>query len=321
MMGAGMGVARLNCSHGSRKQLSSYIALVRRLNRDTGRGVKILLDLEGPRIRIGRLKGGGPIELRQGDILRLGRGDFEGEGDLVPLDYTGPFSDVKGTKHIFVDDGNIALEVVDVGEERIKTRVATGGALREHKGVNIPGVHLSVPDITARDRENIRFGISEGVDMIAQSFVRCGGVMSELRGLVEPHLPGCLLVAKIENEEGVDNLDGIIVASDGIMVARGDLGVSLPIEEVPILQKEIIAACRETGVFSITATQMLESMVENRRPTRAEVSDIANAILDGTDYVMLSAESAVGKHPVEAIRVMERVISFTENSPYYIHGS
>lgn len=321
MMRAGMDVVRLNCSHGSHKELHSFITLVRRLNKKLRRRVKILLDLEGPRIRVGDLKGRKPIELKKRRILWLKQGEFRGDGNIVPLDYTGPLSDIEGAEHIYIDDGNICLKVESVEKNRVKTRVVVGGPLKEHKGINIPGARLSVADITDKDWADIRFGIRERVDMIAQSFVRSGKVMKDIRKAVGSELPKCRLVAKIENEEGIKDLDEIIGASDGVMVARGDLGVSMPIEEIPILQKEIIARCKKGRKFAITATQMLESMVWFIRPTRAEVTDIANAILDGTDYVMLSAESAVGPHPVEAVRTMERVIRYTEKSKYYKNKS
>lgn len=316
MMRAGMDVVRLNCSHADHAMIVESIATVRALNRKYRRRVQILLDLEGPRMRIGDLEGHRPIPLRKMQVLCLRVGTFKGRGNVVPLDYRGPLTDLRGAEHIFIDDGNISLKVEKVGRDGVRTRVIAGGLLREHKGVNVPGVHLSIPDVSARDSANIHLGVREGVDMIAQSFVRSAHAMGEVRRETAGRLPGCLLIAKIENEEGIRNLDAIVCASDGVMVARGDLGVSVPIWEVPIIQKQIIAKCRKAGRFSITATQMLESMTENLRPTRAEVSDIANAILDGTDCVMLSAETAAGRHPVEAVRIMNEVIKFTERSRY-----
>lgn len=317
MMRAGMDVVRLNCSHADHPAIVSSIAMVRSLNRRMRRRIRILLDLEGPRIRIGELEGRRPIPLKRMQVLWLKAGDFKGKGNVIPLDYRGPLTDLRNAPHIFIDDGNISLKVEAVRKDGIKTRVAAGALLREHKGVNAPGARLSIPDVSEKDLADIRLGVREGVDMIAQSFVRSAKAIETIRDEVAAGLPGCLLVAKIENEEGIRNLGAIIRASDGVMVARGDLGVSVPIWEVPIIQKEIIARCREMGKFSITATQMLESMTENARPTRAEVSDIANAILDGTDYVMLSAETAAGRHPVEAVRMMNEVIRFTERSRYY----
>lgn len=317
MMRAGMDVVRLNCSHADHAAIVSSIAMVRSLNRKMRRRVHVLLDLEGPRIRIGELDGHRPIPLRKMQVLWLKPGGFKGRGNTIPLDYQGPLGDLRGAEHIYIDDGNISLKMESVRKGRIKTRVVTGGLLKEHKGVNAPGARLSIPDVSEKDLENIRLGVREGVDMIAQSFVRSARAMSKIRREIASRLPECALVAKIENEEGIRNLDAIMRVSDGIMVARGDLGVTMPIWEVPIIQKEIIARCGAKGKFSITATQMLESMTENGRPTRAEVSDIANAILDGTDYVMLSAETAAGKHPVEAARMMNEVIRFTERSKYY----
>ena len=304
MMRAGMDVVRLNCSHADHRQIISSIEMVRSLNRKYRRRIRILLDLEGPRIRIGALEGHRPIPLKKMQVLWFKPGGFKGRGNIIPLDYEGPLADLRCADHIFIDDGNISLKVDAVRKDGIKTRVVTGGILKEHKGVNAPGARPSIPDVSEKDLENIRLGVRERVDMIAQSFVRSARAIARIRREIAGCLPGCALIAKIENEEGIRNLDGIVRASDGIMVARGDLGVSLPVWKVPILQKEIIAQCGKFGKFSITATQMLESMVENTRPTRAEVSDIANAILDGTDYVMLSAETAAGKHPVAAVRMM-----------------
>jgi len=321
MMRSGMDVVRLNCSHGTHEAMRGYIKAVRALNRKYRRRLRILLDLEGPRIRVGRLEGRRPIELRRGQVLWLAKGDFRGSGSTVPIDYQGPLSDLRPARHIFIDDGNICLAVRGVEKNRVRTRVVCGGLLKEHKGINVPGVHLSIPDVTKKDIRDIRFGVREGVDMIAQSFVRSAEPMAQIRDLVQPQLSSCALVAKIENEEGVENLAAIIGASDGIMVARGDLGVSLHMGEVPVIEKRIIKAGKRRGRFVITATQMLESMVEHLRPTRAEVSDIANAILDGTNYVMLSAETAVGSHPVEAVKMMNDVIKHTERSEFFRKGS
>jgi pyruvate kinase len=317
MMHAGMDVVRLNCSHGSHMELHRFIRIVRRINKKYRRGIKILLDLEGPRIRVGRLKGHKPILLKKMRTIWLKKGNFVGKGNLIPMDYEGPLSDMKGADHIFIDDGNICLKIDALERNRIRTRVIVGGFLKEHKGINIPGVHLSISDVTDKDWRDIQFGVREKVDMIAQSFVRSAGTIEDIKRMVKEHLPRCAIVAKIENQEGIAHIDDIIAASDGIMVARGDMGVSLPIWEVPVMQKRIIDKCNRTGTFSITATQMLENMTEHVRPTRAEVSDIAHAILDGTNYVMLSAESAVGEYPVEAVRMMNNVIKYTEKSKYY----
>lgn len=314
MIRAGMDVVRINCSHAGHAAVVSSVAMVRALNRKMRRRIRVLLDLEGPRIRVGDLEGGRPIPLKKSQALRLRAGRFKGRGSVIPIEYAGPLTDLRGAEHIFIDDGNISLRVERIRADEIATRVVTAGILKGHKGVNAPGAHLSIPDVSSKDLADIRLGVRERVDMIAQSFVRSPRAMARIRDEVAPRLPGCALIAKIENEEGIRRLDGIIGSSDGIMVARGDLGVSMPIWEVPILQKEIIARCKARGRFAITATQMLESMTENPRPTRAEVSDVANAILDGTDYVMLSGETAAGRHPVEAVRMMNEVIKFTERS-------
>lgn len=311
LVAAGLDVVRINCSHGTHAEYRRAIRLVRRLNRRARSKVEILLDLEGPRIRIGDLRK--PILLEKNAVFWLTRGGTSGK-NRVPLDYTGPFDGIRSARHIFIDDGNLALEILGVEKNRIRTRVIVGGLLKQHKGVNIPGARLEFPLLSDNDRDNVLFGIHEQVDWIAQSFVRSAKEMEAVTRLARPHLPRARFIAKIETRDGIRNVDEILDVADGIMVARGDLGVTLPIWEVPMRQKELIARARARGKIVITATQMIESMCEHPRPTRAEVSDIANAVIDGTDYVMLSAESAVGKYPVEAVDMMNKICFFTEKA-------
>ncbi len=312
MMRAGMDVVRLNCSHSSPDQRLSLIERVRYLNKRYRRRLRILLDLEGPRIRLGRIKYHRNIPVKKGQVIRLVRGDRLGEGSVLPLDYPGSFLDFQKAENISIDDGLIVLKIEDLAEESIKARVVVGGIIKERKGVNLPGARLRFISPTPRDLENIEFGLDAGVDYIAQSFVRDAGDIERVEEVVHRRGSSCRVIAKIEDRQGVFHREEIIDASDGVMVARGDLGVSLPIWEVPIIQKKIIRRCNKMGKFVITATQMMESMVEHLRPTRAEVADVANAILDGTDFVMLSAETAVGLHPVETVKMMNEIIKFTE---------
>ena len=309
MMLAGMDVGRLNFSHGKPQELLQRIHLIRSLNAKYRRRVKLLGDLQGHRIRIGKLSA--PIALKKHQIIWLTQKNITGTEAAIPFDYQGRLSVIKKGQHVFIDDGNIALEVLSCANGRLKTRVAVPGLLKEHKGVNIPEAKLQFGKISAKDIEDALFCEKHGAEYIAQSFVRTKKDVLDVKGLLKKSSP-CKIIAKIENREGIRNIDEIIKVSDGIMIARGDMGVSLPIYEIPIVQKMIIRKCNRAAKFVITATQMLESMVENLRPTRAEVADVANAIIDGTDFVMLSAESAVGKHPVEAVMMMNNIIKFTE---------
>lgn len=314
MMLAGMDVARLNFSYRSHASHKSHINLIRELNRKYRRHTKILQDLEGYRIRIGKFKNKEGVELKKRQQVLLTNQDVAGEKNVIPFDYGGSLNDIKAGTHIYIDDGNIALVVKTSTNKYIKAEVVTPGFLKENKGVNIPNIKLQFKGLTDKDRIDIQFGIKNKVDYIAQSFVRDRNDIIQIRDLVKPRLPNCQIVAKIENLQGIKNIDEIIDVSDGIMIARGDMGISIPIYQIPVVQKLIIRKCNQRKKFVITATQMLESMVENPKPTRAEVTDVANAVLDGTDFVMLSAETAVGKHPVEAVRMMNQILKFTENS-------
>jgi len=311
MMRAGMDVVRLNFSHGSLKDHGRRIAAVRRLNRIYRRHVRILQDLEGFRVRIGGLKQ--PIPLKKGQTVLLSNRKGAGS-QAIPFDYKGPLRDIKKGGVVFIDDGQIALLVTQVTRRALKTKVVMPGTVKPRKGINIPGVRLAFKDLTAKDKRDIAFGVALRVDFVAQSFVRNAQDILNVRKALGPFEKRCRVIAKIENEEGIRNIDGILAASDGIMIARGDLGVSLPIYQVPVLQKLLIKKCRQQRKFAITATQMLESMTEHARPTRAEASDVANAVLDGSDYVMLSAETATGRYPVAAVKMMDQIIKFTEDA-------
>jgi pyruvate kinase len=309
MMQAGMDVGRLNFSHGTPEDLLHRIMLIRRLNGKYRRHIRLLGDLQGHRIRIGDLAG--PVALKKHQLVRLTQQKIKGTRDTIPFDYRGPLDTIKNGQAIFIDDGNIALEVTGRAKNSLKAKVTAGGLLKEHKGVNIPDARLAFGAISQQDKQDIQFCEKHGVDYIAQSFVRTKKDILAVRKVLGAG-SRCRVVAKIENREGIKNIDEILEVSDGIMIARGDMGVSLPIYQIPIIQKMIIKKCNLAGKFVITATQMLESMTENLRPTRAEVTDVANAIIDGTDFVMLSAESAVGKYPVQTVGMMNNIIKFTE---------
>ena len=282
------------------------------LNRKYRRRIKILGDLEGYRIRIGRLKKGKPIRVKKRQLILLTQEEILGEGNLIPFDYKGPLEQIKPGQYIYIDDGNIALVVEERKGKRLKARVIIPGLLKERKGINMPNVKLTFTGLRLKDRDDIRFCKQNNIDYIAQSFVRNKHDILNLRKYLKANKYDCQIIAKIENREGINNIDQIINSSEGIMVARGDMGISVPIYEVPMIQKEIIKKCNRAKRFVVTATQMLESMTENHIPTRAEVSDVANAILDGSNYLMLSAETAVGNHPDKATDMMNKIIKYTE---------
>jgi pyruvate kinase len=309
-MEAGMNVARINFSHGTHEQHASTIALVREVANESGRPIAILGDLQGPRIRIGDLSA--PRELADGsDLVLVPEGDESIAGD-VPVTYRNLSVDVHVGDRILINDGLIELVVLDIVDTRVTARVLHGGLLSSHKGINLPGVQVSAPSITDKDREDVKFAIEQDLEYVALSFVRRAQDIAELREMVGR---STLIVAKIEKDSALENIETIIGASDAVMVARGDLGVELPFEEVPYAQKRIIGLCNRLGRPVITATQMLESMITHPRPTRAEASDVANAILDGTDAVMLSAETAAGQYPRLAVEAMTRIINEIESKP------
>jgi pyruvate kinase len=316
---AGMNVARLNFSHGDHMEHGRRIQNIREAAKRTGKKVAILLDTKGPEIRTHDMENGS-IELKEGSQLVISMKEVLGTPEKISVTYEGLIDDVVLGSKILLDDGLIGLEVVSIDKQarEIVTRVLNGGVLKNKKGVNVPGVRVNLPGITAKDRQDILFGIEQGIDFIAASFVRRASDVLEIREVLEEndalHIQ---IIAKIENQEGVDNIDEILEVADGLMVARGDLGVEIPAEEVPLIQKVLIKKCNMLGKPVITATQMLDSMQRNPRPTRAEASDVANAIFDGTDAVMLSGETAAGHYPVEAVKTMHRIALRTEQALQY----
>jgi len=312
MVMAGLDVARFNFSHGTYAEHLDRIRTLRLINEKYRRHVRVLQDLEGFRIRVCEFGKGKQKTLRKKQTVWLKGGSDDGEKDVIPFDYEGDLRGISEGQLIYIDDGNIILKSRGATKTKVKAEVVEGGVLKERKGVNMPGVKIPFSGITAKDKEDIKFGIKHKVDFVAQSFVRTKRDMQTVSRLVKGHRPDCRVVAKIESKEAIKNIDSIIDASDGIMVARGDMGIAVPMYQLPVIQKMIIRKCNEKKKFVITATQMLEHMTEHSRPTRAEVTDVANAILDGTDLVMLSEESAAGKYPVEAVTMMEQIIRYTE---------
>ena len=310
---AGADVFRLNFSHGSHAEHRERAALIRRVEQETGRPIAILLDLQGPKLRIGRFAAG-PVTLEANAAFRLDLDPAPGDATRVSLPHPEIFAALEPGAELLLDDGKLRLRVEACGLDHAHTRVVAGGPLSERKGVNVPGVLLPISALTAKDREDLAFGLELGVEWVALSFVQRPEDLQELRELVQGR---AALLAKLEKPSAIEGLDAIVEASDAVMVARGDLGVELPAEAVPRLQKRIVRACRRLGKPVIVATQMLESMVASPVPTRAEASDVATAVYDGADAVMLSAESASGRYPVEAVAVMDRVIRAVEGDPYY----
>ncbi|MFI5228937.1 MAG: pyruvate kinase [Gemmatimonadales bacterium] len=314
LIDAGLNVARINFSHSTHEQHAATIALVRRIATEMDRPVAILGDLQGPRIRIGDLPA--PRELADGgDVVFAPEG--KARGDEIPVTYTNLAEDVSVGDRILINDGLLELVVLEVHKPRVTARVLHGGTLSSHKGINLPGVKVSAPSITEKDRDDVSFAAGQDLEYVALSFVRRAQDIAELKTLIPK---STLVIAKIEKDSALENIETIVRASDGVMVARGDLGVELPFEEVPYAQKRIIALCNRLGRPVITATQMLESMITHPRPTRAEASDVANAILDGTDAVMLSAETAAGQYPRLAVEAMSRIIAEIEKRPQHFRG-
>jgi len=309
MVEAGLNVVRLNMSHGTKEEHRERIDLVRRVEKETGRPIPVLMDLCGPKIRIGKLSKE-PLFLHRGDLVVLTTG--KPEKGKITVNYPKLHEEVKKGETILLADGAFRLKVKEVKGKDIICEVLVGGPLTSHKGVNLPHTELSVPALTEKDREDVKFGVEVGVDLIALSFVRKAEDVLELKELLRSLGKEIPVIAKIEKPEAVKNADEIIRVSDGVMVARGDLGVELPIEKVPVIQKQLIKKANEAGKPVITATQMLKSMVDLPVPTRAEVTDIANAVLDGTDALMLSEETAVGKYPIKVIRTMSKVAKEAE---------
>lgn len=309
----GMDVARFNFSHGDHEEQKFRMDLLKELREEEHAHTAILLDTKGPEIRTGLLKDGKKVTLQEGNTFVLTMEDIVGDDTKVSLSYKGLAEDVQQGTVILIDDGLIGLKVKEIVDQDIVCEIVNGGELGERKGVNVPNVPVRLPAITEKDKEDIKFGVEQDIDFIAASFVRNAECVLEIRAFLKeldaPYIP---IIAKIENAEGIRNIDEIIRAADGIMVARGDMGVEIPAEEVPYLQKMLIQKCNNNFKTVITATQMLDSMIRNPRPTRAEVTDVANAVYDGTDAVMLSGETAQGKYPVEALQMMVHIIENTE---------
>lgn len=308
----GMDIARINFSHGTHESHGETISTIKKVREELGLPVAILLDTKGPEIRTKLLENDEKVQLEAGQTFTLTTEDIIGNKDKVAVTYLDITKDVVPGNTILIDDGLIELTVHEVTETDVICEVVNGGSLSNRKGVNIPSVNINLPAITEKDKEDIIFGINQGVDFIAASFVRSAEAVREIRKILKDGNSDIAIISKIENEEGIDNIDEIIEESDGIMVARGDLGVEVPVEAVPKMQKAIIKKCNEADKPVITATQMLDSMIRNPRPTRAEVTDVANAIYDGTDAIMLSGETAMGKYPVEAVKMMANIAIETE---------
>ncbi|MBU5344782.1 pyruvate kinase [Paenibacillus sp. LC231] len=314
---AGMNVARLNFSHGDFEEHGNRIKNIRQACEELNKTVAILLDTKGPEIRTGKLEVE-PIELVQDEYITLTTEEILGDKNRLSITYKELPQDVQVGSTILIDDGLIGLTVVEIQGTEIRCRIVNGGTIKSKKGVNVPGVAISLPGITEKDANDIIFGIEQGIDFIAASFVRKASDVLEIRELLKKHNGEHIqIISKIENQQGVDNLDEILEVSDGLMVARGDLGVEIPAEEVPLVQKRMIEKCNLAGKPVITATQMLDSMQRNPRPTRAEASDVANAIFDGTDAIMLSGETAAGKYPVESVLTMSRIAEKAESALNY----
>lgn len=311
MIRAGMNVARLNFSHGDFAWHRRMIANLRAAARAVGRPVAILADLPGPKIRIGPLREE-PVELRPGDLFSLTTEQIVGDGRRASVTFPRLPQVVRPASTIFLNDGIIQLEVVAVAGPEVRCRVVVGGELRSRKGLNLPGMDLGIAAFTEQDRACLAFALENGVDAISQSFVESAADVAAVRDAARAQGSDAFIIAKIERARALDHLEAILQAADGLMIARGDLGVEIPIEQIPVLQKRLVRQANLVGKPVITATQMLESMTENRRPTRAEATDVANAILDGTDCVMLSGESATGKHPVDAVAMLARIAAAIE---------
>ncbi|MDD2858050.1 MAG: pyruvate kinase [Candidatus Nanopelagicales bacterium] len=311
LVAAGMDVARLNLSHGTHEQHAETYALIRQAADESGRGIGILADLQGPKIRLGKFASG-PVLLREGDEFIVTTEDVPGDAAMVSTTYKGLPGDVHPGDFVLVDDGRIALEVLRVEGPRVVTTVVEGGRVSDNKGFNLPGAAMSVTALSEKDGDDLRWALRAGCDMIALSFVRSAADLDDVLAIMQEEGIRIPVLAKVEKPQAVENLQEIINAFDGVMVARGDLGVELPLEQVPLVQKRAIHLCREAGKPVIVATQMLDSMITANRPTRAEASDVANAVLDGADALMLSGETSVGAHPSMVVETMARIITHVE---------
>lgn len=317
----GLDVARLNFSHGTHEEHGQVIAAIRELSQKLGRHVAILQDLCGPKIRLGTIENA-PVNLEKGALFTFVDEEIAGNSVRASISYKDLSREARVGDRILIDDGLIELKVKEITDKEMQCEVITGGPISSHKGVNLPGVRLSIAALTEKDIDDLRFGLRSGVDMVALSFVRYDTDIMKAREIMKEEGRFVPIIAKIEKQEAVDNFESILHTADGIMVARGDLGVELPYEEVPLIQKKLIRMCQESTKPVITATQMLDSMIHNPRPTRAEATDVANAIMDGTDAIMLSGETASGKYPVAAVETMVKIAEYTEKFlPYEeVHG-
>ena len=314
LMRLGMDVARLNFSHGTHEEHARNIERLRRAAKQENRTICILQDLQGPKIRTGRLNGGVPVTLKAGSHVTITPRDIEGTSSVISTTFQGLAQEVRPGARILLMDGLIELRVVRIRREDVECEVINGGQLGQHQGINLPGIALSIPALTDKDRADLEFGLKHGVDMLAISFVRSAADVLEVKQIIANHGSDLPVIAKLEKPQALERLEEIFEASDGVMVARGDLGVEMPPEKVPVIQKYVIRRSAEWRKPVITATQMLESMIENPRPTRAEASDVANAIFDGSDAVMLSAETANGLYPREAVSMMSRIVVEAEGN-------
>lgn len=316
---AGLDVARLNFSHGTHAGHAAVIAILRKLSAEMGKPISILQDLQGPKLRVGKLPPEG-VQLKAGQSVLLTQAEEAPrgmEGTIIPMDVPNLTHCVRPGNRILMDDGHLEMEVTEVSEDAVEARVTLGGVLFSHKGVNLPGTHVDIPGFTEKDREDLAFGLQQGVDVVAISFVRTAEDIETVRKTIQQLCPtqaNTPIVAKLELPEAIENLHDIVHAADGVMVARGDLGVETSPAAVPIIQKEIISMANRHAKIVITATQMLDSMIHNPRPTRAEASDVANAIFDGTDAVMLSGETASGSYPLEAVQMMAKIVLEAEEN-------
>jgi pyruvate kinase len=317
LINAGMNVARMNFSHGTHADHAARIDMVRRAAQEAGKHIAILQDLQGPKIRTGSLEGGQPVELVAGQCFYITTEPVIGNAERVSTTYRELPGDVRARDRILLSDGLIELVVVNRSASEVETEVVHGGRLKEHQGINLPGVRVSAPAATEKDIEDLHFGLEQEVDFIALSFVRKASDIVQVKEIIKRAGKSTPVIAKIERPEALDVLPEILAVADAIMVARGDLGVEMPPERVPLVQKQIIDAANKAMIPVITATQMLESMIQNPRPTRAEASDVANAIIDGSDAVMLSGETAAGAYPIEAVQMMAVIADAIEGSAYH----
>jgi pyruvate kinase len=308
---AGMNVARLNFSHGSHAEHEARYQRVRKVAEETGRAVGVLADLQGPKIRLGTFAEG-PVELVSGDEFTITTEDVEGDRSICGTTYKGLPGDVSQGDPVLINDGNVALRVIEVDGPRVRTLVVEGGVVSDHKGINLPGAAVNVPALSETDIADLRFALRIGVDMVALSFVRDAKDVRDVHRVMDEEGRRVPVIAKVEKPQAVRNMEDVVMAFDAVMVARGDLAVEYPLEQVPMVQKRLVELCRRNAKPVIVATQMMESMITNSRPTRAEASDVANAILDGADAVMLSAESSVGMYPVETVKTMSRIVEAAE---------